>query len=66
MQRASIIIRRIQDNHLEQVVEVSSLDEATVREMVGSLKAKFPADTYRIDLSQIYWARKAAAERVAA
>ena len=66
MNRANIIIRRIRDNHTEAVVEVSSLDEQTVRTRLNELKAQYPSDIYRIDLSQVYWARKAATERAAA
>lgn len=64
--RATIIVRRIHDNAIEKLIEPSSLDEQTVRDLTQELRAKYPADTFRIDLSQIYWARKAAAERVAA
>lgn len=63
---ATIIIRRIANNATEKLVEVSSLDEKTVRELLTNLKKQFDEDTFRIDLSQVYWARKAAAERAAA
>lgn len=64
--RATIIIRRIRDNHTEKLVQLESLDEKTVQDTLKGLRAQYPGDTYRIDLSQIYWARKAAAERAAA
>lgn len=64
--RATIIVRRIRNNATEKLVQVESLDEVTVREMLRDLKAKYDEDTYRVDLSQVYWARKAAAGSVAA
>lgn len=64
--RATIIVRRIRNNATEKLIEVSSLDEVTVRDTLRELKAKFDEDTFRIDLSQIYWARMAAAGSVAA
>lgn len=63
---ATIIVRRIRDNRTVKLVELTSLDELTVRETLTNLKETYSADDYRIDLSQVYWARKAAAEQVAA
>lgn len=63
---ATIIIRRIRDNRTVKLVQLTSLDEHNVRRTLVDLKAQFPEAEYRIDLSQVYWAKKAAAEQVAA
>lgn len=59
--QAAIIVRSLKTDRIAQLFYVPSLDEVTVSEAVRGLEQSYPPAEYRVDTSQVEYARQARA-----